>query len=72
MVDHRRAALITDGASLEKILSHLCSSIDQMVDPWVTSVQLMDPDGTRLWPAAGPKVPEGWSRAMTPLPGAPR
>jgi C4-dicarboxylate-specific signal transduction histidine kinase len=31
----------------------------------------MDPDGQRLWPAAGPRVPHGWTQAITPLPIGP-
>jgi len=27
----------------------------------------MDPDGQRLWPTAGPRVPSGWTQAITPL-----
>src|SRR5262249_54595926 len=55
---------------LKDILNHLCASIDQLVWPWVTSILLMDPDGTKLWPAAGPKVPEDWARTISPLPVA--
>src|SRR6266705_940167 len=31
----------------------------------------MDPNGERLWPAAGRRVPEGWVRTITPLPIGP-
>jgi formate hydrogenlyase transcriptional activator len=33
----------------------------------MSTVLLMDPDGQRLWPVAGPRVPEAWTRAITPL-----
>ena len=62
--------MITDGASLPDILNHVCTSIDLQMAPWFTAILLMDPDGTRLWPSAGPKVPEDWARAITPLPVA--
>jgi PAS domain S-box-containing protein len=52
----RTLQMIADGASLQDILDHLCSSIDQLISPWVTSIQLMDAAGT------------SWSRVMTPLP----
>jgi signal transduction histidine kinase len=33
----------------------------------MTTILLMDPDGQRLWPTAGPRVPDGWTQAITPL-----
>jgi len=62
--------MITDGASLPDILQHVCTSIDRQMAPWFTAILLMDPDGTRLWPSAGPQVPPDWARAITPLPVA--
>src|SRR5262249_42981559 len=62
--------MIADGASLTDILNHVCTSVDAQVSPRFTSILLMDPDGKRLWPTAGPKVPEEWVRAITPLPVA--
>src|SRR5215510_1751549 len=62
--------MITDGASLTDILSYVCSSIDPQISPWFTTILLIDPDGNKLWPAAGPKVPQEWTRAITPLPVA--
>src|SRR5215470_1792532 len=52
--------MIADGASLTDILNHVCTSIDAYISPRFTSILLMDPDGKRLWPTAGPKVPEEW------------
>ena len=51
--EKRTLEMIADGASLKDILNHLCSSIDVQVSPSVTTVQLMDPDGKRLWQSAG-------------------
>src|SRR6185295_5023450 len=62
--------MITDGASLPDILNHVCTSIDRQIAPWFTAILLMDPDGKCLWPSAGPKVPQDWARAITPLPVA--
>ncbi len=59
--------MITEGASLTRILTHICDSIDRYISPSITTILLMDPDGRRLWPAAGPKVPEEWTRAISPL-----
>src|SRR5258708_23053131 len=59
--------MITEGASLTNILTHVCASIDRYISPSITTILLMDPDGQRLWPAAGPKVPQEWTRAISPL-----
>jgi PAS domain S-box-containing protein len=64
----RTLEMITDGASLTDILNHVCTSIDLQISPSVTTVLLMDPDGKTLWPSAGPRVPQDWVRAITPLP----
>jgi formate hydrogenlyase transcriptional activator len=64
----RTLQMITEGASLTDILNHVCSSIDVQISPSVTTILLMDPDGKRLWPSAGPRVPQDWVRAITPLP----
>jgi len=36
----------------------------------VTTVQLMDPDGKRLWQSAGPLVPREWASVISPGPVA--
>ncbi len=59
--------MITEGGSLTNILTHVCASIDRYISPSITTILLMDPDGKRLWPAAGPKVPQEWTRAISPL-----
>jgi formate hydrogenlyase transcriptional activator len=53
--------------SLTNVLTHVCASIDRYISPSITTILLMDPDGQRLWPAAGPKVPQAWTRAISPL-----
>src|SRR5262245_59082762 len=64
----RTLQMIADGVSLTDILNHVCTSIDAEISPRFTTILLMDPDGKRLWPTAGPNVPEDWLRAITPLP----
>src|SRR4029077_5631350 len=57
--------MITQGASLADILNHVCASIDRLISPLITTILLMYPDGLRLRPIAGPKVPEEWTRAIS-------
>src|ERR1700720_159248 len=67
--------MITQGASLPDILTHVCASIDRLIVPSITTILLMDPDGLRLRPIAGPKVPQEWTRAISSVlvdPGAGR
>jgi formate hydrogenlyase transcriptional activator len=63
--------MIAHGASLPDILSHLCGAIDAQDPDIISSVMLLDPDGRRLWPAAGPRVPAAWTRALSPVPIGP-
>jgi PAS domain S-box-containing protein len=65
--EKRTLEMIADGASLTDILDNLCRTIDAQAPNTITTVLLMDPDGKRLWPAAGPRVPGGWNQAITPL-----
>ncbi len=57
--------MITQGASLTDILNHVCASIDCLIFPSITTILLMDADGLRLRPIAGPKVPQEWTRAIS-------
>ena len=59
--------MITEGESLTDILTHVCASVDRFISPSITTILLMDSDGQRLWPAAGPRVPPEWTRAISPL-----
>src|SRR6266850_3294762 len=63
----RTLEMIAGGASLPDILTNLCAAIDAQSPDIISSVLLMDPDGQRLWPAAGPRVPSGWIRAISPV-----
>src|SRR5215469_8505286 len=62
--------MLSAGASLSDILNHVCTSMDLLVAPSVTTILLMDPDGKRLWHTAGPRVPREWVPVISPLPVA--
>ncbi len=72
LAQRRTLEMIADGASLAEILEDLCRTIDSQNPEIISTVLLMDPDGKRLWPAAGPRVPASWTRAITPLTIGPR
>ena len=59
--------LIAAGANIHEVLASLCEAIDTQDDAMMSTILLADPDGQRLWPAAGPRVPAGWTEAITPL-----
>jgi PAS domain S-box-containing protein len=63
----RTLELIASSASLPDILSNLCGAIDAQSPGIISTVLLVDGDGRRLRPAAGPRVPEGWTLALSPL-----
>src|SRR5262245_34990511 len=63
----RTLEMIASGASLTDILTDLCVSIDARNPQVISTILLTDPDGQRLWPAAGPRVPSGWTQALSPL-----
>jgi len=64
--------MIAGGAPLAEILTNLCATIDAHSPGVISTVLLRDPDGRRLWPAAGPRVPAGWTSAISPLEIGPR
>src|ERR1700674_2817778 len=65
--ERRTLELISGGAELTEILQDLCDTIDAQAGNTISAVMLMDADGMRLWPAAGPRLPKGWIEAITPL-----
>jgi formate hydrogenlyase transcriptional activator len=67
LAERRSLELIAGGARLADILANICDAIDAQDPGMMSTVLLMDPDGKRLWPAAGPRVPAGWVEAITPL-----
>jgi len=65
--ERRTLELISGGAGLDEILQDLCETIDALAGNTISAVMLMDADGMRLRPAAGPGLPKGWVEAITPL-----
>src|SRR5258708_15992375 len=65
--EKRTLELISGGAGLTETLQDLCDSVDAHSPEIISSVLLMDPDGEKLWPAAGRRVPKGWTDAISPL-----
>ncbi len=70
--EKRSLEMIAGGAPLTDILENLCDTIDAQASNIISAVMLMDPDGTRLWPASGRRVPKGWVEAITPVMIGPR
>src|SRR5262249_14927006 len=68
LAQRRTLEMIADGADLTDILKELCRTIDAQQDDVISSVVLADTEGKNLWPAAGPRVPDGWTKEITPLP----
>jgi len=59
--------MIAAGASQTDILTNLCAAIDDQNPDMMSMVMLMDPDGQRLWPAAAPRLPGEFVKAISPL-----
>jgi hypothetical protein len=66
--ERRTLEIIAAGARLADVRERLCSAIDAQAPDVRSSVLLMDPDGKRLWPTAGQRVPKEWRSAITPMP----
>ncbi|PWU20359.1 MAG: hypothetical protein C5B50_04005, partial [Verrucomicrobia bacterium] len=62
---------VLEGIALRKplpeVLCEICRFIDELSPGVMSSILLLDPDGTHLRPIAAPRLPEEWSRAITPL-----
>jgi formate hydrogenlyase transcriptional activator len=65
--EKRSLEMIAGGAPLTDILQSLCDTIDDQASGIISTAMLMDPDGKRLWPVAGRRVPREWIAAITPL-----
>ncbi len=65
--EKRTLEMIANGARLADILENVCDTIDAQAGNIVSAVMLMDADGMRLWPAAGPRLPKGWIEVISPL-----
>lgn len=68
----RSLEMIAAGASLADVLEDLCEAIDAQGPEIISSILLMDPTTEQLSPAAGRRVPEGWTRTITPFSIGPR
>ncbi len=71
LAERRSLEMIAGGARLNDILTDICDAIDAQDPGIISTVLLVDPDGQRLRPAAGSRVPPDWTRAITPLEIAP-
>jgi formate hydrogenlyase transcriptional activator len=63
----RTLQLIAGGAPLAEILNALCDTIDAQSAGIISTAMLMDPNGKRLWPIAGRRVPKEWTASITPI-----
>ncbi len=52
---------------LADVLNEICCFIEHLSPEAMSSILLLDQHGKQLWPVAGPKLPESWTRALTPL-----
>jgi len=59
--------MIAGGAPLSAILNDLCGTIDEQSPGVISTVLVLDADGQKLWPVAGPGVPQGWTRMVSPV-----
>lgn len=56
------------GAPLAAVLDTLTRTIDEYArGELLSSILLLDPDGKRLWPIAGPNLPEEYTRRISPM-----
>jgi len=67
VAEQRTLQMIARGASLTEVLDDLCRTIDAQAPGAISSILLMDPDGERLWPGAGSRVPSGYLQAIAPV-----
>ncbi len=52
---------------LPEVLSEICRFIEELSPGVMSSILLLDEAGTHLWPTAASKLPQDWTRAITPL-----
>jgi PAS domain S-box-containing protein len=65
--EKRTLEMIASGARVADILESLCDTIDAQARNIISAVMLMDTDGKCLRPVAGPRLPQAWIDAITPL-----
>jgi len=59
--------MISDGAGVADVLENLCARFDAESSDFISSILLMEPDGTQLRFGAGPKVPKEWAEFINPV-----
>jgi signal transduction histidine kinase len=59
--------MLGHGAPMLQVLNELCNFIDTQSPGAITTVFLLDNDGTRLRPVAGPKAPKTWKEEIDKL-----
>src|SRR5262245_25854671 len=70
-IQQRTLELVVDEAKLSVVLGELCDGVDALDPDLISTVMVADPEGERLWPVAGSRVPDGWTRTISPLPIGP-
>ena len=65
--EKRTLEMIARGAPLGDVLNDLCDAIDEQSSGSFSTVLSLDPEDQRLWPVAGPRIPQGWTEAVSPL-----
>jgi GAF domain-containing protein len=63
----RTLEMVAQRAPLADVLAELCDTVDAESPEAMSTVMRMDPDGQRLWPVAGPRVPHLWNEAIAPV-----
>ena len=68
---NRIIGLIAHGVALPEVLDELCCVIDALTPGVVSTVLLMEPNGTHLRPGAGPRFPAPLKPVIDPWPVGP-
>ena len=62
--EKRLLEMIAKGNSLSMILDALCRLVEELSKGSLSSILLLDPDGTRLWHGAAPSLPKSYIDAI--------
>jgi transcriptional regulator with GAF, ATPase, and Fis domain len=62
--EKRLLEMIAKGNSLSMILDALCRLVEELATGSLSSILLLDPDGTRLWHGAAPSLPKSYIDAI--------
>src|SRR5262245_60761241 len=55
-IQQRMLELIVNEAELGVVLGELCKGVDALDPDLISTIMVVDPDGERLWPVAGPRA----------------